>query len=443
MRLLLVPTLLLLIALGFGLGGLSLYNWIWGPDSHLRAARQALEQRDFTAANQHLAIYLAAQPESAEGHLLAAQAIRRSLNPVLPHGTDTTTFASTMTPINFERSYEEAEQHLLECERLSGVPDGLRLERYLLAAQQGDLSHVAGGLRHLVNQEHPDSLTILEALAKGYLLTYRLPEAVDCLNRWLERREDVEALVWRGWVRERLSDSANALLDYRRAVELDADNVDARWRLAELLIENSHPGEAIAHWEHLHGERPDGPGILLGLAQCWRALGQTEDARRLLDDLLARHPRHVGALTERGTLALDEQQPEEAEGLLRRAVALAPFNKQALYVFSQCLKKCGKTGEYQASIDRLEKIRADFQRLDEILRLVQKDPRDPAPRCEAGLIYLRNGHNQEGMRWLTSALREDSRHGPTHQALADHFQQRGDPEQEAFHRRLAAQGRTP
>jgi predicted Zn-dependent protease len=163
----------------------------------------------------------------------------------------------------------------------------------------------------------------------------------------------------------------------------------------------------------------------------------------LLDNLLSRQPRHVAALTERGRLALDEQRADEAEALVRKAVELAPFNKQALYVWSQCLKRCDKTDEYKVCIDRLEKIRADVQRLAEVLRLVQENPRDPAQRCEAGLIYLRNGHDQEGLRWLTSALREDARHGPTHQALADYFQRRGDPEREAFHRRLAMQGPTP
>jgi tetratricopeptide (TPR) repeat protein len=442
MRILLVPTLLLLIGLGFGLGGWSVYNWIWGPESHLRAARQALEQRDFAAANHHLTIYLAAQPQSAEGHLLAAQAARRSLDPILPHGLDGASSLTT-TPTSTTSSYDQVEDHLQEYQRLGGVPEILRLERYLLAAQQGDLSSVAGGLHFLVEQKHPDSLMILEALVKGYLLTYRLPEAADGLNRWLERREDFQALLWRGWVRERLADPAHALLDYRRAVELNPDSPEARLRLAELLMDLSQPREAIDHWIDLHRQRPEDPALLLGLAQCRRELGQTDDARALLDDLLARHPRHVAALTERGRLALDEQRAEEAESWLRKAMELAPFDKEALYVFSQCLKKCGRTEEHNACMARLEQIRADFRHLAEVLLQVQKDPRDPAPRCEAGTIYLRNGYDQEGLRWLTSALREAPQHRPTHQALADHFQRRGDREREAFHRRMAAKEQTP
>ena len=50
MRILAILALLALSALGFALGGYSLYDWIWGTTYHVRAAEQAMAQRDFVEA---------------------------------------------------------------------------------------------------------------------------------------------------------------------------------------------------------------------------------------------------------------------------------------------------------------------------------------------------------------------------------------------------------
>ena len=53
-------------------------------------------------------------------------------------------------------------------------------------------------------------------------------------------------------------------------------------------------------------------------------MGQLEEARQLLDAMLADDPDRAPVLLERGRLALDMKQPAEAEAWLRRAVARAP-----------------------------------------------------------------------------------------------------------------------
>ena len=57
-------------------------------------------------------------------------------------------------------------------------------------------------------------------------------------------------------------------------------------------------------------------------------------------------------------------------------------------------------------------------------------------RFEAGSILLRVGEEEEGLRWLRSALRVDPTHRPTHRALADYYQRKGDKEQAEKHRKM-------
>ena len=55
----------------------------------------------------------------------------------------------------------------------------------------------------------------------------------------------------------------------------------------------------------------------------------------------------------------------------------------------------------------------------------------------AELAQPAKAQDKVGLRWLASALKIDPKHRPTHQVLADHFQQRGNAQAAAFHRKLA------
>jgi thioredoxin-like negative regulator of GroEL len=65
------------------------------------------------------------------------------------------------------------------------------------------------------------------------------------------------------------------------------------------------------------------------------------------------------------------------------------------------------------------------------MKEIASRPHDPEARYRAAVIYLRNGKNDEGLRWLTSALHEDPRHQRTRQALAEYHERLGDPRRAA------------
>jgi tetratricopeptide (TPR) repeat protein len=410
---LLVLALLALI----GIGGYitALYTW---AQYNYWAAQRALERRDFTQARDRLERCLQVWPTSAATHFLAARAARRA------------------------GAYDDAERHLNACRQWNGVPEALELERALLRAQRGELPRVEGYLLHCVQKEHPDVLLILEALTRGYMKTYQLGQAIECLNGWLERQpDDVQALTWRGYAQDLVRRFDEALTDYRRAVELDPAAEEARLRLAELLLHSHQAQEALAHFEHLRHRRADSPVVLLGLARCRRELGQAEEARQLLETLLAKDPRDYLALTERGKLALEAGETVAAEAWLRQALAVSPAERETTYLLLQCLNRLGKKKEAEECQARLGEIDKDFKRIVEVTREILRSPDNPALRCEAGTILLRNGQPKEGLRWLDSALQQDPRHPETHRTLADYYARAGQPDVAAQHRRLALQGR--
>jgi Tfp pilus assembly protein PilF len=406
-RLLLILVLLLLIA-----AGLYVPYRSWRTNARLRSAREALAARQFDRAREHVLAFLEIQPNSAEGHLLLARACRRS------------------------GRLDEAEVELNVCELLKVPAEEIELERALIAVQQGNLS-LEKELQARVEAGHPQSLPILEALVAGYRKNYLLRSMLNVLGTWLEREPGcVEALLLRGWVREQQKDFEGALEDYRRAVASDPGNDTVRLSTAQAQLQLGKPGEAVATFEALYHRKAE-PQTALGLAQCWRQLGRTGEARQLLEKWAAEKPEEFPLLLELGQLFLESGKAADAESWLRKALKRSPHDYQAHYSLAASLRQQGKSDEERKVQARVKELGADLARMAELTEKLQSRPGDPELRCEIGKVFLRSGEEKEGVLWLQSALRADPDYKPAHRALADHYEKSHRPSQAARHRRLS------
>jgi tetratricopeptide (TPR) repeat protein len=383
---------------------------------HFRQAGRAIDRRDWSQARANLRLCLEVWPGSAATHFLAGRTARRA------------------------DDYEDAVQHLDECERLGDRSKNLELERALLRAQQGDIAPVERQLVDLVEQNDPDAPLILEALIKGYVQTSRLPLALYCAAKWLRLQPDsVEALFWRGQFYEQLFSHDQALEDFRRVVELDPEHKAGRLHLAEQLVRHRLFDEALPHLQRLAAQDPGSAPVLLALARCQGALGHSEEAVALLDNLLRAQPRNVAALVERGKLALDADQLAEAESWARKAVEAAPRGRTAIYFLGQCLERRGRHEEAKIYSAQLKEIDAAWARYEQVMGKLTKTPLDPALRSEAGTLLMRVGKDEEGLRLLSALLRDAPEYGPAHQALADYYERTGNHSLAAHHRQRASQ----
>jgi tetratricopeptide (TPR) repeat protein len=205
------------------------------------------------------------------------------------------------------------------------------------------------------------------------------------------------------------------------------------------LQETQHAAEAVGPFEELRRRQPDNPAVLLGLAKCRRQLGQPDEARQLLDAVLAQNPEDAQALAEQGKLALAAGQASEAEAWLRRAAERAPRDREIVYNFVQCLRQLGKDDEADRCAALLKEIDADQRRMNRLVLEVMQRPRDAELRYEAGMIFLRNGLTDDGLSWLAMALENDPRHRRAREALAEHYERSGRPDLAAPHREALRQ----
>src|SRR5262249_24890751 len=340
---------------------------------HYREAQKALATRDFTAAEEHFEQSLRVWSSSSETHLQAARAARKA------------------------GDFDAAERLLRRCRDLGGEADPILLELQLAQVQRGRLTDVDSQLVDRVFQNHPESVAILEVLTLANIQTYRLAHALECLRRWLEREPNrVEAWLLQAYVYDRLRNPGQALASYRRAVALDPDNDEARIRLAGQLAGGDYMAEAFAQFQCLREKQGDTPTVLTGLAYCHRMRNEPDKARQLLEAVLADHPRDWKGLAERGRLAMEEESPQEAEKWLRQAVNIAPHESEISYSLCQCLRRLGKNKEAEEVLAALKRVEKDLEHMGELSREIARSPHDPALRCEAGLLLIRNGLESEG-----------------------------------------------
>src|SRR5262249_20348715 len=157
----------LLLTLVLLAGGVfaGVHIWAW---YHFSAGQADLAQYHNESARAHLKQTLRVWPHSAAAHLLAARAERRA------------------------RQRAQAAQHIDE--RRKWADDALAAEASfewaLLRASMGDLRTTEESLQARLLSRPEEAPLIWEALAEGYRRSYRMPEALKCLNTWVHLYPD-------------------------------------------------------------------------------------------------------------------------------------------------------------------------------------------------------------------------------------------------------------
>ncbi len=381
-----------LVIVAAGAGAVGIYLW---TGYQYRAAEKALGRFDFDKAQHHLDLYLKVRPNDSSAHFLAAQTARRRGNS------------------------EEGAGHLEIVERLQGVTAGTSLERVLQQAQDGKLGEVEQRLRPLLDKDDQDPSLIYEALGQCYLTGFHLPEAFHCLDQLLERQpNNVLGLTGRARVWQMWNQFDKAVADFQRAVDLHPELDRARLGLADNLNRAGRVREAVAQYEILHRRQPTDLEILLRQAGCWEDLNELEIARAIVDAVLAENPDWISALVERARIALRMRQPGEAEEWVHRAIQRAPRDRDAHFVLHLCLECQDKKEEDRQCLERLKDIQIKATHKAALKRAVIRSPHELGLRVELGKLHLQDGDEQQGIRWLNSALDENPGYEPARAALA-------------------------
>jgi cellulose synthase operon protein C len=394
------------------------WNYLWAA-YQLRSARIALESYKLSEAREHITQCLSIWPDDSRARVLVLRIAR------------------------MDQDYDEAEKQLTIVQKLTGVSETSNLEWSMLQAHAGDLDAVEQYLWSLVNEQHPDSIFILDALTAGYVRMYRNGDAAASIKYWLDLQPDcIQARFYRGCLSQRLHAYEKAAEDFLKVIEVDPNRDSVRLRLITCLVSTNQLNAALEQAEIVYHRRPHDPEVIVALANCYYNLGQFNEGAGLLDALLARDPNFAPALIGRGQIALQTEQPDDALKYLRKAVAVSPIDVGANHELYRCFEQLGMVQDAEAQHKKLLQVQKNIERLLEISnRDMARNPNDPALITELGQLMITLSQEDVGEGWLLTALRKDENYGPAHEALAKLYEKKGETNKAAVHRQKAQKAR--
>lgn len=366
---------------------------------HIQSAQRQLELGNSQAAVDQLLRVVAFSPGSAAAQYRLAVAQRRAGH------------------------LDQVSEPLRMAQKLGWDKDDVERQSLLSLVQNGEIDKVEPRLKVIMGRGASDEAAaeIYEALSIGYLKTYRLKEAWDCLGAWGQwQPRAIFPKFWRADICRRIENPTIEEKEYREILAIDPTQTESRSRLAEVLRSSNRVEEAAREYEMCQRQQANRPDVLIGLVECYRRLGNPAEAIRLLEIASALDlppDQRAAALVHQGEIAADNGKWAEAVKSLERAAELAPSEHATLFALSQAYGGAGEKEKAAQALERSKVVRAKQLRVDDIARSLVVHPASADLRYEAGTIFMELGMEKEGAAWLEAALKMQPDHKQAREAL--------------------------
>ncbi|MCI0359913.1 MAG: tetratricopeptide repeat protein [Planctomycetaceae bacterium] len=396
--------------------------WHW---YRLSAVDRALRSGDWQSAIAMLERTDQRGQNSAQWHYLAGRAYRRSGNAVL------------------------AEQHLARAAEYGWNGEEVRLQQLLLQAQGGQIKSLEGQLAERLQAGVDDTSAeeIYESMARGYLASYHIADALKCLKFWGDwQPNNPLPHLWRADLYQRIEKREAAMEEYEQVLALRPRHAEASLKLAQLRLELSDLTSAAGLFQACLDQDSENAEALLGLAECRARQGLGDQSQALLYDalLLDLTPgKAAAALARLGQAALEERDDARAIYFLEKSVALDPREAKSHLTLASALATVGDDQEAQRHRNAARELTDQHTRLVSVTRRIATEPNNADLRCEAGLILMKQGLLPAGAAWLKSAVQIDPNHQAAHRGLAEFYTRIGQPDQARRHQQIAGQHPAP
>lgn len=361
----------------------------------------AIDREDLSAARRSLEEFLESHPNDAEAIYLLGSAARRQ--------GDLITFRNCMetaTTKDWPKSAIDFQYQLLNVQLGKGDQ---ALQQELLAKGDG-------------SPQISDSVAaqIYQAIAYGHLATYRLKEAWEASEYWLQwQPNSIAAHLLKADIYERIGDPTQAIEQFRSILKIDPSQPAARAQLGRGLLEQNQVEDALTLFEGLVQENIASPKVQIDYADALLRLGRTAEAKRALQGAfslgLGRDER-ARASALRGQISMDEGNWEAAAADFLVAIEIAPDRTQTYFLLSTTLNRLEQptlAEQYRLQGEKLQASATEnFQKIRNVLAQILDRPTDPELRTNVGRMMIEQGKVAEGLRWVETALQYDPKYTP-------------------------------
>jgi tetratricopeptide (TPR) repeat protein len=381
-----------------------------------RAVRTSFAARRYQEASEPLRYWLALRPLSGKAHYYKAWKALALNQP------------------------DEAIQAIEQAKKLAFNPDLVNCLSAIYSARAIPDGKAEPMLQAAFDQQlEPRDLIAIE-LARIQLSTFRIAQAAQAVERWRTLApEDPRPYLWRNEIVSRSNvDRAILILNYRSALERDPNLDEARLGLARELSKARRFKEAAQAYRDYLARRPTDSTALIGLGRDAFQSGDLDGATRAFETALEATPRHPDALRELGLIELRLGQYQKAYERFEFLARSKPFDHEIRYLYAQALELLGHQDRARDESAHAAHLRKEHDRMLTLRYNLSRNPNDLNARFQFAKWLLEFGQEEEGLRWTKEILRAEPRHGPTHHALADYYQKRGENGLANYHQLMSS-----
>lgn len=330
---------------------------------------------------------------------------------------------------------EEFKAHLKHAQEL-GFDKTREIERQetLWNAQSGNIGLVETELTEMISEDGITNDTadqIFEAMAKGYMTTYRLQDAWRCLSYWVENdwaKDSAQPRIWMANLNERNGNVKDARKLYQEVVEMAPDNIEANLAYAKLLLENNSVEEALDTLRKCLELHPGNKDLQVELMECYYRKPDLDKAEELARSILEGQPTRAQrgvALIQLGKILTKNGEPEKAVEYLEQANALMPSNADPIYALSEAYRFLGDKEKADFYLQKSTRVGQLGTRISDLQLQLNDSPGDVPKMYEMAQILFELGADNEAAAWLQTIMKLDGTHVPTMLSLARFYHRQG------------------
>jgi tetratricopeptide (TPR) repeat protein len=322
-------------------------------------------------------------------------------------------------------NYRQMSKYLVLAQKAGYDTEMIARERTLASAQSADLDKARPQLSKLLEDPRGDEREICEAYVIGFLQFKLLDPAIQLVRAWQQDFPgDARPHYLEGIIHKSIRDNKKAEQCYLNALKIDPKYYAAAMDIAEVLLELKNTERAL---QYLKLAEED-PLLLIdsyvAQAHCYRMLGQTDKAEKILRIVLQKTPGHYAASNELGRILVVDRRYAEAIPLLQPIVdndALLTDPRQSL---AMALRGEGRLEEAQAHFDAVEDIKNHLATANQMAETISPGPESIDDRLTIAQLFWSYGSEQDAMVWMRTAYQLNSKYLPTLEFMLKYYREK-------------------
>jgi tetratricopeptide (TPR) repeat protein len=298
-------------------------------------------------------------------------------------------------------------------------------ERILASAQSADLDKARPHLSKLLEDPRGDEREICEAYVIGFIQFQLNDSAIQLVRAWQQDfPNDARPHYLEGIIYTSMSVNKEAEQCFLNALKIDPKYYAAAMEIADVLLELKNTERALKYLKLAEEDPLLSTDSYVAQAHCYRMLGQSDKAEKILRIVLQKIPDHYAASNELGRILVVDRRYAEAIPLLQPIVDKDELLTDPRQSLAMALRGEGRLEEAQTHFDAVEDIKNHLATANQIVETISSGPDSITDRLTVAEIFWKYGSEQDAMVWMRTAYLLNSKYLPTLELLLSYYQEK-------------------